>query len=113
VLAKAHRITRGADYKATVRRGRRVPLAHTVTYLRSGAHDGPARFGFIVGKTVGNAVRRNRVRRQMKAVCLQLVPQVREGTDVVVRALPASADVTWASLQEEITRAVTRGSQRS
>ena len=113
MLAKAHRITRGADYKATVRRGRRLAFAHTVTYVRSGGNSGPARFGFIVGKTVGNAVRRNRVRRQMKAVCLQLLPQVREGTDIVVRALPACADVTWATLQEEITRAVTRGSQRS
>jgi ribonuclease P protein component len=49
----------------------------------------------------------------MKAVCVQLLPQVGLGTDIVVRALPASVDVTWATLQEEITRAVTRGSQRS
>lgn len=112
MLAKAHRITRGADYRAIVRRGRRVALDHTVTYVRSGSSESPVRFGFIVGKAVGNAVRRNRLRRQMKAVCLQLLPQLREGTDIVVRALPASADVTWATLQEEITRAVTRGSRR-
>lgn len=110
MLTKAHRITRAADYKAVVRRGRRVVLGHTVTYMRRGSPGDPVRFGFIVGKTVGNAVRRNRVRRQLKALCFQLLPQVREGTDIVVRALPASADVTWATLQEEITRAVTRGS---
>lgn len=110
MLAKVHRITRGADYKSVVRRGRRTVLAHTVTYVRRGAEGSPARFGFIVGKRVGNAVRRNRVRRQMKAVCAGLLPQLVEGTDIVVRALPASADVTWATLQEEITRAVTRGS---
>lgn len=110
MLAKVHRITSGADYRAAVRRGRRLVQPHTVTYTRRTGAGAPVRFGFIVGKSVGNAVRRNRLRRQMKAVCAQLLPQFGEGVDVVVRALPASADVTWASLQRELTHAVTKGS---
>jgi ribonuclease P protein component len=106
VLAKANRITRGADYRATVRRGVRSNAPHTVTYVRRVQGSGDARFGFIVSKVVGGAVVRNRVRRRLKAVCYELLPAMAPGTDVVVRALPASVHSEWTTLQEEISRAV-------
>jgi len=106
VLAKANRVTRGADYRTTVRRGARFTGAHTVVYVRRRAEPGGARFGFIVGKTVGIATRRNRVRRRLKAICWQLLPTVTAGTDIVIRALPGSATTDWTTLQEEIVNAV-------
>jgi len=112
LLAKANRITRGADYKATVRRGTRITAANTVTYIRTDPDSAVVRFGFIVGKTVGTAVRRNRVRRRLKAASYELLPELRPGVDVVVRALPASADAQWATLHEEISRAVSKGNLR-
>ena len=52
-----------------MRRGAKVAGAHTVSYLRSRESGTDARFGFIVSKKVGTAVRRNLVRRRLKAVC--------------------------------------------
>ncbi|MCX7522759.1 ribonuclease P protein component [Microbacterium sp. STN6] len=112
MLAKANRITRGDDYRAVVRRGRRSVRTATITYRRRAADDNKqspfVRFGFIVGKSVGNAVTRNRVRRRLKAICRELIPHVDPGMEIVIRALPASAGATWATLQDEIIRAVTR-----
>jgi ribonuclease P protein component len=108
VLAKANRVVRGDDYRMTVRRGTRVAGAVTITHPRRVAEERPARFGFIVGKGVGNAVMRNRVRRRLKAIAFELVPGIRPGTDVVVRALPAAAQAPWTTLQEDIHRAVDR-----
>jgi len=62
----------------------------------------PARFGFIVAKTVGNAVERNLVRRRMRAVARSIVDAGGRGADVVVRALPGSAQRDWASLSAEM-----------
>ena len=59
MLAKANRITSADDYRAVVRRGAKVAGAHTVSYLRSRESGTDARFGFIVSKKVGTAVRRN------------------------------------------------------
>jgi ribonuclease P protein component len=70
------------------------------------------RFGFIVGKTVGIAIRRNLVRRRLKAVAYELLPQLPAGVDIVIRALPASAQAEWASLHEEVSRAVSRFTNR-
>lgn len=112
MLAKANRITRGADYRATVRRGDRFTQANTVTYFRSSPDSQVVRFGFIAGKTVGSAPRRNRVRRRLKAAAYEMLPLMAPGTDVVIRALPASAHADWATLHEEISRAVSRITSR-
>jgi ribonuclease P protein component len=119
VLAKANRITRGADYRATVRRGARFTGASTVTYIRPNPDSDVVRFGFIVSKTVGNAVMRNRIRRRLKAAAYDLLPRYTSnpdnpaGVDVVVRALPASVQAPWASLHEELSRASSRFTSRS
>ena len=62
----------------------------------------PVRFGFIVSRAVGNAVERNRMRRRMRAVGRQFVDAGARGTDVVVRALPGSAQRDWASLSADM-----------
>lgn len=114
MLAKAHRITRGADYRATVRRGARFTGANTVAYVRLDRDSDVVRFGFIVSKSVGNAVVRNRVRRRLKAAAYEQLPRLESsiaegpGVDIVIRALPASAQVRWASLHEEVSGAVDR-----
>jgi len=112
LLAKANRITRGEDYRTTVRRGARFTGTNTVAYFRPNPGSDVVRFGFIVSKTVGIAIRRNRVRRRLKAVAYELLPQLTPGVDVVIRALPASAQAEWASLHEEVTRAVSRYTSR-
>ena len=119
MLAKANRITRGADYRATVRRGARFSGASTLTYIRPNPDSDVVRFGFIVSKTVGNAVKRNLVRRRLKAAAYDLLPRFTPvggaagGLDVVVRALPASVQAPWASLHEELSRASVRFTSRS
>lgn len=105
MLARANRIVRADDYRNTVRRGRKSGTAHSVVYVRR-RDDDLVRFGFIVAKTVGNAVVRNTVRRRLKHVCHDILPGVPPGTDVVVRALPGSLDVPWSTLLRDISGVV-------
>jgi ribonuclease P protein component len=106
VLAKANRIRTGADYRLTIRRGVRVHAPNTITYVRRVSDATPVRFGFVVSKAVGIAVVRNTVRRRLKAVSRELLPELAPGHDIVVRALPASVQASWTTLQGEIRRAV-------
>ncbi len=96
-------MTRPDDFRAAVRRGRRVPTGHTVLHVLKDASTGPARFGFIVTKAVGGAVTRNTVKRRLRAVGHAVLPSIAGGTDVVIRALPGSDEVPWASLHSEIS----------
>lgn len=113
MLAPSNRITSGDDYRSVVRRGAKIVGAQTVSYMRTGGGTDDARFGFIVSKKVGTAVRRNLVRRRLKAACRELVVDGAQGFDLVIRALPSSADADFSSLQSDVARAVRRAGARS
>ena len=74
----------------------------------AGISDHP-RFGFIVAKTVGNAVNRNLARRRFKSIARCFIEGQGTGSDlghtsvdVVIRALPGAAKVDWVSLEDEL-----------
>lgn len=108
MLARPNRLTRGADYQAVVRRGRRCVGAHTVTYMTATGEDRAARFGFIINRKVGSAVVRNTVRRRLKALCAEALPYVGPGSDVVIRALPNAGTAGFGDLRAELTRCLSR-----
>ena len=112
MLAKANRITSADDYRFIVRRGAKVAGAHSVSYLRSMEAGADARFGFIVSKKVGSAVRRNLVRRRLKAACRELVDGGLTAVDLVVRALPSAAAADYPALRADVATAVARNRRR-
>ncbi|GAB3615544.1 hypothetical protein GCM10027416_01010 [Okibacterium endophyticum] len=81
---------------------------HTVTYITMNPNGGNPRFGFIVAKTVGNAVTRNRVRRRLKASAYAVTDAVPDGAEIVVRALPSAVQASFAALHSEFVRAATK-----
>jgi ribonuclease P protein component len=56
------------------------------------------RFGFAVGKKVGGAVQRNRVRRLLREACRALAPSVPGGVDVVIVGRGGAAEASLAEL---------------
>ena len=77
-LAKANRLTRGADYRRVSRRGLRSAGTHLVTHIVFTDEGRPARFGFIVTRAVGGAaVLRGEAPPQ--AICAEALPDVRVG----------------------------------
>ena len=108
MLARPNRLTRGAEYKAVVRRGRRCAGAHTVTYINRAVTDGPARFGFIVSRQVGGAVVRNTIRRRLKALCFESMDAIAPGSEIVIRALPSAASASYADLRTDVEKCLVR-----
>ena len=125
------RMRRSDDFRRTVRlgvrAGRRTLVVHAlrtpaVTRNENLAAADPADstmaqpplVGFVVSKAVGSAVCRNRVRRRLRHLSRVHLSQLREGTTVVVRALPAAAaagpelatdlDAAWASALTKLGR---------
>jgi ribonuclease P protein component len=69
------------------------------------------RVGFVVGRPVGNAVTRNRVKRRLRHLAAQHLPSTPGGVDLVVRALPRAAvagDHLITDLDQAWVRAATR-----
>lgn len=106
MLAKVNRLVNGDDYRRLVRRGRRQTTKHAVLYSLHSNGDSAPRFGFIVAKTVGVAVKRNLVRRRFKSMAFEKLPGIAPGTEIVIRALPGAAQADWTILHTEIIDAL-------
>jgi ribonuclease P protein component len=104
---------RPADFRRTVRAGRRagrpaltghllVPEA-PVSIADDGVRPGePAKVGFIVSRAVGTAVIRNRVKRRLRALLVEHLDALPEGSLFVVRANPAAASASQADLAADL-----------
>ncbi len=99
MLPDQFRLRRSSDFTRVMRAGRRIGRRSLVMY----SLPGQPRFGVVVGKSVGGAVQRNRVKRRLRHMAAGLLDESSPLT-VVVRALPA-ASVEPARLGEDFQSA--------
>ena len=112
MLPAPHRLRSSAEFRTTVRRGRRSAGRALVVHLlppeepppSSPTAARPARVGLVVSRAVGPAVTRNLVKRRLRHLLRDRVASLPPGSTLVVRALPAAAGTPYASLGEEIDR---------
>jgi len=76
-----------AYFRSTIRHGVRVGRPTVVVHAQS-APTPQVRVGLVVSKAVGSAVIRNSVKRRLRHLAADRLPDTPRGTDVVLRALP-------------------------
>jgi ribonuclease P protein component len=123
VLAAAQRLRRREEFAATIRAGRRAgrgvvvvhvdaPNATDIAPAPIGGADLPVRAGFVVPRTVGKAVVRNKVRRRLRHLIKDRLPGFPPGTAVVVRALPGAAARGYPELADDLDAALAAARNR-
>ena len=70
--------------------------------------DAGSRAGFVVGRSVGGSVERHRVTRRLRHLAADRLGYLPEGTALVVRAHPTSANATSAELAADLDAALRR-----
>jgi ribonuclease P protein component len=73
----------------------------------------PPQVGLVVSKAVGPAVRRNLVKRRLRHLSRERVRSLAGSAVLVVRALPASAGASYATLGDDFDHALKRLLRRS
>jgi len=94
--------TRG-DFDALRRHGQRArsgPLQ--LQFLASASTPGSIRVGYAIGRSVGNAVIRNRIRRRLRAIMtdLSFSESLRPSGDYLIRVQPAASQATFTELKD-------------
>ena len=107
MLSAQHRVTAGSDYRAIVREGTRLQSTGVTLHIVKTESSAPARFGFIVTKSVGKAHDRNTLRRRLKAVGARLIQSGLTGVDVVIRPREQTLTMPFSELVTTIVKPMT------
>jgi ribonuclease P protein component len=88
-VEKRHRLSRSRDFDAVYRQGRSISTRFLVLYWfdRDTGADDP-RLGLAVPKAAGNAVARNRIKRQLRELWRARLGRIPAGRDYVLIAKP-------------------------
>jgi ribonuclease P protein component len=68
----------------------------------------PVRVGFTASRKVGNAVKRNRARRRLRAVAAEVLSDAEPGNDFVLIACPATVDRDYQALVGDLVAGLKR-----
>ncbi|MRR31386.1 ribonuclease P protein component [bacterium] len=106
-MRRRFRLTRSTDFKRVRRIGR--SYAHPLVVLVVDPNpEGGLRIGVSAGRSVGNAVLRNRAKRQLRAAIDGLLPILAPGKDLIFLARPSIVSASFAEIQAALARLLER-----
>jgi ribonuclease P protein component len=97
-LQRSECLTAPADFTRCYRHGQRLRTSYFTVYAYYRG-EGVSRLGLAVGKAIGMAVVRNRVKRRLRELFRHEKALVPRGYDLFVRAVPASASAPYSGLE--------------
>jgi ribonuclease P protein component len=104
---KSSRLLKHADFQAVYQEGRKHFSGNiTVFYRRRNDIAGP-RVGFTVGKVLGGAVERNRIRRRMRAAVQRHLAGLLMPLDVIMHPRKSVLSMDFAHLDAEVGQILT------
>ena len=102
---RSGRLLRHADFQRVYKQGRRHFATNmTVFYLRRLEGEG-MRVGFTVGRVLGDAVDRNRMKRRLREAVRLTRPLVAPAVDVVINPKKSLRTVEFSVLLGEVSKA--------
>lgn len=103
MLPVQHRLRRNQDFVSVYQKGDRCNSSALGIrfYYRHGQHC--SRFGISISHKVSKrAVVRNRIKRQLRAILRQLLPDIRSGWDVVIVVYPGALECDYPQFLQQL-----------
>jgi ribonuclease P protein component len=97
-VQRRHRLSRSRDFDAVYRQGRSTSTRFLVLYWFDREDEpGEPRLGLAVPKAAGNAVARNKIKRQLRELWQARLDRVPGGRDYVLIAKPGLSEAISAN----------------
>lgn len=112
---KSSRLLKHADFQAVYHEGRRHFSGNVTAFYRRRQDPQGPRIGFTVGKPLGGAVERNRIRRRMRAAVQRHLASLSSPVDVVLHPRKSVLTMDFARLEgevEQIFAAIRKGTMK-
>ena len=72
-MKKKNRVRKAEEFQKIIHKGRKYVCSQYVLYMMPKAEE-EARIGISLSKKIGNAVERNKIKRQVRMMCQDLIP---------------------------------------
>ncbi|MGI6193724.1 MAG: ribonuclease P protein component [Christensenellales bacterium] len=96
-MDRSYSLKKNKEFNRVYRRGKSVGARGAALVYCTARHKS-VRVGFAVGKKVGNAVVRNKVKRRFREAFARQLPYVKPGYDLIFIARSEAKDESFASL---------------
>lgn len=101
MMQKVYRLRRRSSFDYVYKRGKSYSDNNLVLVCLDGKLPLP-KVGFVVGKKVGKAVVRNKVKRRLREIFRALLPEVKGHTSYIVVARSLAASVSFDRLRQSL-----------
>ena len=106
---------RHADFQAVYQEGKKHFSANITAFYRRRNNGAGTRVGFTVGKVLGGAVTRNRIRRRMRAAVQRRLAEFAVAVDIVMHPRKSVLNMEFSRLEAEVEKIlaeIRKGSSR-
>lgn len=101
-MKKAYRIKKEQEFQKVFKEGTSTANRQLVLYVYPKAEQVHFRVGLSVGKKIGNAVKRNRVKRFLRQALLELEAHIRPDVDFLLIARQDIYGKTFAQVKQSV-----------
>ena len=99
------KLLKHGDFQRVYKNGKRHFAKHMTVFFLLRADDAGPCVGFTVGRVLGGAVERNRIKRRMREAVRLHLAELRVSVDVVINPKKSAMDTAIGDLEREISRA--------
>ncbi|MFD2045629.1 ribonuclease P protein component [Ornithinibacillus salinisoli] len=102
-MKKAFRVKDNKEFQQIFKNGRSFANRQLVIYYKKIPDQQHFRVGLSVGKKIGNAVTRNRIKRYLREAFRELEPQIESTYDIVIIARQPTKQMEYREFKKSLT----------
>ena len=100
-MKRKFRLRKSTEFKRVRRFGK--SYAHPfIVLIKHPNQEEKSRFGVAAGRSIGNAVERNRAKRRIREIIRPRISMIMDGWDIIILARRAIKDASYTELQSAL-----------
>lgn len=104
-MKRRYSLKRNKEFRRVYRKGKSYG-AHTLVLIYMQGNQPEVKIGFAVGKKIGGAVVRNKVKRRLREAVTPLLPEIAPGCRLIFIARAPIAEVDFTEIESTVRRLV-------
>ncbi|RLQ93963.1 ribonuclease P protein component [Falsibacillus albus] len=101
-MKKSYRIKKNDEFQAVFKKGKSFANRQFVIYVMRREGQSNFRIGLSVSKKIGNAVKRNEIKRYVRQVFLEYKDAVKPGNDYIIIARKPAAEMNFHEVKKSM-----------